>query len=84
MTKHSVYDARRNLSALIDRAAKGERVVITIRGKPVVELRPALARRRPPPGFAAEARRQSRLLAGSPNAEEDQAFVDAIQEFTSE
>ena len=36
------------------------------------------------PKFIAEARRQSRLLAESPHAEEDQAFVDAIQEFTSE
>jgi hypothetical protein len=34
--------------------------------------------------FRAEARRQSRLLAESPNAEDDQAFVDAIQEFTTE
>jgi hypothetical protein len=30
------------------------------------------------PGFDAEARRQSRLVAESPQAAEDQAFVDAI------
>ena len=30
------------------------------------------------PGFAAEAARQSRLIAESPHAAEDQAFVDAI------
>lgn len=33
------------------------------------------------PGFAAEARRQSALAAGSPFESEDQAFVDAISEF---
>ena len=32
------------------------------------------------PEFAAEAHRQSRAVAESPYAEEDQAFVDAISE----
>jgi hypothetical protein len=36
------------------------------------------------PAFAAEARRQSRRVAASPRAAEDQAFVDAISEFGSE
>ena len=36
------------------------------------------------PTFAAEAHRQSLLLARSPHAAEDQAFVDAISEFTFE
>ena len=36
------------------------------------------------PEFRAEARRQSRLLSESPHAEEDQAFLDSIQEFTTE
>ena len=36
------------------------------------------------PEFAAEARRQSRLLAGSPYEAEDQAFVDAISEMKFE
>ena len=36
------------------------------------------------PAFAAEARRQSRLVAESPHAAEDQAFVDAISELTFE
>jgi Antitoxin MazE-like len=31
--------------------------------------------------FAAEAHRQSRLVAESPHAAEDQAFIDAISEF---
>jgi hypothetical protein len=36
------------------------------------------------PGFAAEARRQSRRVAKSPRAAEDQAFVDAISWFNNE
>ena len=32
------------------------------------------------PDFAAEARRQSLLVAQSPQAEEDQAFVDSISD----
>lgn len=33
------------------------------------------------PGFAEEAHRQSALVASSPHAAEDQAFVDAISSF---
>lgn len=36
------------------------------------------------PGFAAEAHRQSALAAASPNASDDQAFVDAISWFGDE
>lgn len=36
------------------------------------------------PEFAEEARRQSRLVATSPGAADDQAFVDAISAFTEE
>jgi prevent-host-death family protein len=40
MGKHSVVEAKNQLSDLIDRALKGEGVVITRHGRPVVELRP--------------------------------------------
>lgn len=40
MGNHSVVEAKNQLSALIDRALKGERVVITRHGQPVVELSP--------------------------------------------
>ena len=40
MSQHSVADARNNLSDLIARAERGEEVVITRHGHPVVELRP--------------------------------------------
>jgi antitoxin (DNA-binding transcriptional repressor) of toxin-antitoxin stability system len=39
MTAHSVAEAKNTLPKLIDRALRGEEVVITRRGKPVVELR---------------------------------------------
>ena len=44
MSKHTVAEAEGHLSELIDRALKGEGVVITRHGKPVVELKPV-----PPP-----------------------------------
>lgn len=40
MNRHSVVDAKNNLSELIARAEGGEEVVITRHGLPVVELRP--------------------------------------------
>ena len=43
MARHSVVEAKNQLSALIDRAAKGEEVVITRHGIPVAELRPVRA-----------------------------------------
>jgi len=45
MSTHSVAEAKNQLSKLIDRALKGEGVIITRRGQPVVELKPV----RPPP-----------------------------------
>ena len=51
MTTHSVAEAKNQLSKLIDRALKGEGVVITRRGEPVVELKPV----RPPPRRVTEA-----------------------------
>jgi prevent-host-death family protein len=47
MGKHSVVDAKNNLSELIDRALKGEAVVITRHGQPVVELKPLAAKAKP-------------------------------------
>lgn len=47
MSTYSVADAKNNLSDLIDRALKGEGVVITRHGAPVVELKPVTAPARP-------------------------------------
>lgn len=50
MSSYSVAAAKNALPKLIDRALRGEEVVITRRGKPVVELRPASPSPAPPIG----------------------------------
>ena len=40
MSTHSIAKAKNQLSELIDRALKGEGVVITRHGHPVIELKP--------------------------------------------
>lgn len=40
MSTHGVAEAKNQLPRLIDRALKGEAIVITRRGQPVVELKP--------------------------------------------
>ena len=45
MSNHSVAEARNNLSKLIERASKGESVVITKHGTPVAQITPI----KPPP-----------------------------------
>jgi prevent-host-death family protein len=40
MSKYSVAETKNHLSALIDRAVKGEEVVITRHGQPVIEFTP--------------------------------------------
>lgn len=40
MGSHSIAEAKNHLSSLVDQAMKGEEVVITRHGRPVVELRP--------------------------------------------
>jgi prevent-host-death family protein len=42
----SVYDAKTNLSRLLDRAAGGEEIVITRNGRPVAKLVAATPRRK--------------------------------------
>ena len=43
----SVYDAKTNLSRLLDRAAGGEEIVITRNGRPVAKLVAAIPARKP-------------------------------------
>jgi prevent-host-death family protein len=47
MSNHSVVEAKNKLSELIDRALKGEAVVITRHGQPVVEIKPVKKPSRP-------------------------------------
>jgi len=51
MSTHSVAEAKNQLSKLINRALKGEGIVITRRGQPVIEFKPV----RPPPRPITEA-----------------------------
>ncbi len=41
MADYSIADAKNHLPKLIDRAVSGEEVMITRRGKPVAEIKPA-------------------------------------------
>ena len=50
MSTYSVAEAKNHLPRLIDKALGGEEVVITRRGKAVVELKPAAERPAPPTG----------------------------------
>jgi prevent-host-death family protein len=50
VTAYSVADAKNRLPTPIDKALAGEEVIITRRGKPVVELRPASRRTLPAKG----------------------------------
>jgi antitoxin (DNA-binding transcriptional repressor) of toxin-antitoxin stability system len=50
MSEYSVADAKNHLPSLIDKALEGEEVIITRRGKAVVELKPSAARPVPPTG----------------------------------
>ena len=59
----SLYDAKTNLSALVEEAAAGEEIVITKNGKPRARLT-ALAPTTPPP-------RQAGLYAGQVCVSED-------------
>jgi prevent-host-death family protein len=71
MAEYGVADAKNHLSKLIDRALRGEEVVITRRGKPVVELRPTFPRPKPPIGsdeWLSE-RRRSRPSVGLTSVE---------------
>jgi prevent-host-death family protein len=43
MTEFGTFEAKNKFSELLDRVERGERVVITRRGKPVAELIPAVA-----------------------------------------
>jgi prevent-host-death family protein len=40
MSSHTVAETKNQLSRLIERALKGEHIVVTRRGQPVVELKP--------------------------------------------
>jgi prevent-host-death family protein len=71
MAEYSVAEAKNRLPSLIDKALSGEEVIITRRGKPLIELRPAAIRPPPPIGTHAwlQARRRSRPGVGLTSVE---------------
>jgi len=73
MSTHTVAEAKNQLSKLIDRALKGEGIVITRRGQPVVELKPV----RPPPRRITQADLEwlRRMRAQLPYCETDAATL---------
>jgi prevent-host-death family protein len=64
VTAYSVADAKNRLPTLIDKALAGEEVVITRRGKPVVELRPAARQTAPATGTHEWLRARTRARPG--------------------
>ena len=64
MTAYSVADAKNRLPSLIDKALAGEQVIITRRGKPVVELRPAARQTAPATGTHEWLRARTRARPG--------------------
>jgi prevent-host-death family protein len=64
VTTYSVADAKNRLPSLIDKALAGEEVIITRRGKPVVELRPASPNTVPAKGTHAWLRERTRARPG--------------------
>ena len=47
MSTHTVAETKNQLSKLIDRALKGEHIVVTRRGQPVIEFKPVRAEKKP-------------------------------------
>jgi prevent-host-death family protein len=69
MARHSVAEAKNQLSALIDRALQGEEVVITRHGAPVVTLQAVL--KAPGPVTEEELEWLDRHRVGGPLPKED-------------
>lgn len=73
----NVADAKAHLSALIDRAAAGEEIVLTRAGRPVARLMPLAERSPRQPGVRREWRIPDELFL-EPADEEDLAAAEGI------
>ena len=78
MASHSVAEAKNKLSELIERALRGEGVVITRHGTPVVELRPIPAPPRPVTKADIEWLRAHRV--GKASGEDAGTFVSRMRD----
>ncbi len=79
MAEVGTFEAKNKLSELLDRAERGERVVITRRGKPVAELVPvaqADMRRQQAQEAMRRIRERAKKLGGSFNWEEWKKYRD--------
>jgi prevent-host-death family protein len=79
MSTHSVAEAKNRLPELIDRALKGEDIVITRHGHPVVELKPVRPRARPVSAEALEWLKARRVKLNNPK-EDAGAFVSKMRD----
>lgn len=83
MTDHSVAQARNDLSRLIDRAVRGETVVITRHGRPMVRLTPVDPPRTPLWASGAEMAawlKAHQVVAGTPFKESGAALVSRMRD----
>jgi prevent-host-death family protein len=78
MSKHSVAEAKDQLSSLIDRAMRGEEVVITRHGRPIVALKAIARTARPMTEADLEWLRQHRV--GTPAKEDAGAYVSRTRD----
>ena len=79
MSTHSVAEAKNQLSKLIERALKGEAVVITRRGQPVIELKPLRPAPRPITEADIEWLRARRALL-KPSKEDAGTFISRMRD----
>ena len=79
MSTHSVADAKNHLSELIERAMKGEPVVITRHGHPVVELKPVAQKGRPLTAEDVDRLRTRRVKLLRPDKDE-RSIVERIRD----
>ncbi len=79
MANYSVPEAKNRLSELIDRALKGDAVVITRHGRPVAVLKPVAQERRVPTKVDLEWLRARRVGRGIPK-EDAGALVSRMRD----
>jgi prevent-host-death family protein len=80
MSTHSVAEAKTRLSQLIDRALKGEEVVITRHGHPVVALRPVPKPPRPVSIASLDWLAAHRIKPARPPAEDAGTFISRMRD----
>jgi prevent-host-death family protein len=78
MSNHSIVEAKDQLSSLIDRAVRGEEVVITRHGRPIVTIKPVARKARPMTEADLDWLRRHRV--GTPSIEDAGAYVSRMRD----